>query len=157
MRRKENRSEQTSVSEMKNSRKSWVSKLRPEMEPKIVQNPRGGGRMLVPTPLLVANEIKKTPEGETITPEEIRNRLAQSFNADLTCPLTTGIFINILAGAAEEELAAGLPVSAPYWRVVKKGGDLSEKTPPGPIRQAEHLRREGHRLEESKGSWRLVR
>lgn len=141
---------------MKNSTKSWASKLRPDMKPKVVQDPRGRGLMLVPTPLLVAEEISRIPAGETITSDEIRSRLAQRFEADMTCPLTTGIFINILAGAAEEEMAGGSEVTAPYWRVVKKGGLLSDKTPPGPGRQAELLEREGHRVEERGGRWKVI-
>ena len=113
--------------------------------------------MLVPTPLLVAEEIQKTKVGELVSPAEIRIRLAQRFKADLTCPLTTGIFINILAGAAEEELKEAKPVTAPYWRVVDEKGFLSEKTPPGPELQARHLKEEGHIVERVKNRWRCVR
>jgi alkylated DNA nucleotide flippase Atl1 len=66
--------------------------------------------------------------------------------ADLTCPLTTGIFLNIIAGATEEALAEGRSALAPYWRVVDERGGLPPKFPPGRERQAEHLRAEGHRL-----------
>ncbi len=113
--------------------------------------------MLVPTPLLVAEEIQKTKVGELVRPAEIRTRLAQRFKADLTCPLTTGIFINILAGAAEEELKEGKPVTAAYWRVVDEKGFLSEKMPPGPELQAHYLKQEGHVVERVKNRWRVVR
>jgi alkylated DNA nucleotide flippase Atl1 len=58
--------------------------------------------------------------------------------------MTTGIFLNILAGATEEALAEGLPAVAPYWRVVDDRGGLPPKFPPGRARQAAHLRAEGH-------------
>ncbi|MBI4962818.1 MAG: MGMT family protein [Desulfomonile tiedjei] len=141
---------------MKNSRKPWAEKLRPDMEPKTVEAPRGGGIMLVPTPMLVAEEIKKVPFGDVVAVDELRQRLAARFQADLTCPLTTGIFINIIAGATEEDLAKGAAITAPYWRVVKKNGLLLEKIPPGAARQAEHLRNEGHAVQQVKGVWRLV-
>lgn len=141
---------------MKHTKKPWVSKLRPELAPKVVPNPRGPGRILVPTPLLVAEEIRTVPVGSTVTPSEIRISLAQRFGVDSTCPMTTGIFINILAGAAEEELANGKPVTAPYWRVVQENGVLSNKIPPGPAMQAKHLKAEGHSVEQISGLWRLL-
>lgn len=99
--------------------------------------------MLIPTPLLVAEQIQKTKKGELITPDEIRDGLARRHKAAKTCPLVTGIFLNIIAGAAEEAIALGKRPIAPYWRVVDKKGRLPEKFPPGVVRQAEHLAREG--------------
>jgi len=60
--------------------------------------------------------------------------------------MTTGIFLNILAGATEEALVEGRPAVAPYWRVVDERGHLPPKFPPGVARQAAHLRTEGHRV-----------
>lgn len=135
-------------------RKSWADKLRPEMQPEVGEHPRGLGMMLLPTPMLVAEEISRVPERSLLTVPELRDRLAQRFEADCTCPLMTGIFLNIIAGRAEEQLAAGETPLAPYWRVVLEGGRLNPKTPAGPERQAELLRSEGHRVEARRG--RLV-
>jgi hypothetical protein len=141
---------------MKSSRTPWVDKLRPELEPKVVDAPRGQGRMLVPTPLLVAAEVRKVRRGSLVTPSRIRAALARKHGADVTCPLTTGIFLNILAGAAEEQIAAGRRPLAPYWRVVEEDGSLSLKRPAGPERQASRLRAEGHRLARTpRKSWRV--
>jgi hypothetical protein len=129
---------------MKRSRASWAAKLRPEMQPALVTDPKGRGRMLLPTPSLVAQEIAMIPGGALLTMPALRLRLAQRFQADVTCPLMTGIFFNIVAGAAEEQLAAGQPALAPYWRVILEDGTLSPKTPAGPEQQAERLRLEGH-------------
>lgn len=128
---------------MKRSRGPWSAKLRPEMRPAVVDDPKGRGRMLLPTPSLVAEEIAKIPSGALLTPPMLRLRLASRFQADIACPLMTGIFFNIIAGAVEESLAAGQPALAPYWRVVLEDGSLSPKTPEGPERQAERLRAEG--------------
>lgn len=128
---------------MMRSKAPWTSKLRPEMEPKVVKDPRGRGMMLVPTPLLVAEEISRVEAGHLITPSRIRSRLATRFNADVTCPLTTGIFLNIIAGAAEEQMERGETPVAPYWRVVDEDGTLREKTPFDPERQALRLKEEG--------------
>ena len=58
----------------------------------------------------------------------------------------TGIFYNIIAGAAEDQLASGQSPLAPYWRVVREDGTLSPKTPSGPEQQAKRLRQEGHSI-----------
>jgi hypothetical protein len=126
------------------SRTPWKLKLHPEQQPKVIPDPRGS--MLVPTPLLVARALRRVPAGRLITPAQLRNRLARAAGAELTCPMTTGIFLNIIAGATEEAIAEGKPALAPYWRVVNERGCLPPKFPPGTGRQATHLRREGHRV-----------
>jgi hypothetical protein len=140
---------------MMRSRTSWIPKLRPEQEPKLVKDPHGKGRMLVPTPLLVAEEVRRVRKGRLLTSRDLRERLAARTGADVTCPMTTGIFLSIIAGAAEEQLATGKRPVAPYWRVVGENGRLNPKWPPGPERQAERLRREGHRVSRDRvhGSW----
>ena len=126
------------------SRTPWKLKLHPEQRSEVVSERRG--KMLVPTPLLVARALRRVPAGHLITAAQLRARLARKAGADFTCPLTTGIFLNILAGATEEALAEGRRPVAPYWRVVEATGRLPAKFPPGPRRQAAHLRAEGHRV-----------
>jgi hypothetical protein len=96
--------------------------------------------------MLVAKALRRVRAGRLITAAQLRARLARQAGAALTCPMTTGIFLNIVAGAAEEALAEGRRPVAPYWRVVDDKGRLPPKFPPGPARQAAHLRKEGHRL-----------
>ncbi len=124
------------------TRTSWAAKLRPNFDPTIVADRRG--RMLIPTPMLVATTLRRVPAGRLITPAQLRARLARKAGADLACPMTTGIFLSILAGATEEAIALGRRPVAPYWRVVDESGGLSPKFPPGQARQAAHLRAEGH-------------
>lgn len=126
------------------SRTPWEFKLHLEQQPKVIPDARGA--MLVRTPLLVARALRRVAAGRLITPAQLRTRLARAAGADFTCPMTTGIFLNIIAGATEEALAEGKPAGAPYWRVVDERGRLPPKFPPGPNRQAAHLRKEGHRI-----------
>lgn len=79
----------------------------------VAPDSKGRGQMLLPIPLLVAEEIGRIPQGSLITVSELRSRLAERHDADLTCPLMTGIFFNIVAGAAEEQHIAGEPPLAP--------------------------------------------
>ncbi|HRI10531.1 MAG TPA: MGMT family protein [Nannocystaceae bacterium] len=133
-------------------RKSWAAKRDRPMTPEVKDDPRGG-TLLIPTPLLVEAEVRTVPRGRVITLDVIRDRLARRFGADRTCPLCTGIFLNIVAGAAEEE--SGDPrAMAPYWRVVRDHGGLLEKLPLGFERQAELLALEGVEVERR---WKVPR
>ena len=136
---------------MARATKSAREKLEREGLPKVVDDPRGRGRMLVPRPLDVDALVRQIQRGKLATVDQIRERLAIDAQADLTCPLTTGIFLRIAAEAAEEDLERGETDITPYWRVVKGDGSLNEKLPGGVEAQADRLRNEGHSIELSKG------
>ena len=130
------------------SRTSWREKLEKPQEPKVVQIPPkmsrfGQGTMLIPTPMLVDELIRKVPKGKLITGSELRRKLASDFATNVTCPLTTGIFVRIAAEAAEEDRTNGKRRLTPYWRVVKDDGGLNPKYPGGVDAQARNLRAEG--------------
>ena len=141
------------------SKKSWREKLEnpPEGLPKVVEGPAkwekrfGGRRVLVPTPLLVDELIRKVRKGKLITVKQIREKLAKDFKADATCPLTTGIFLRICSETAEEDLQKGKKRITPYWRVVKDDGSLNPKFAGGVKAQAAHLKKEGHQIITGKG------
>ena len=141
------------------STRSWVPKLRPELEPKIVEDKRSGSPMLVPTPMLVAQEIRRVRRGRLITPARLRAGLARRTGAAAVCPMTTGICMSIVAGAAEEQIANGARPVAPYWRVVEENGSLRERNPAGAAVQARRLRAEGHEVTKVRGRevWKVER
>ena len=82
---------------------------------------------------------------------KVREGLAARYPVDVTCPLTTGIFVRIAAEVAEADARCGKARITPYWRVVKDDGSLNPKFPGGVERQAALLRAEGHRLVAGKG------
>ena len=130
------------------SRVPWREKMERPQAPKLVQVPPkmarfGKGMMLIPTPKLVDEIVRQVPRGRLVTVGEIRRKLAADFSADVTCPLTTGIFIRIVAEAAEEDRANGRKRVAPYWRVIKDDGSLNPKFPGGIEQQSRYLRGEG--------------
>jgi len=131
--------------------KSAREKLERQGLPKVVDNPRGRGRMLIPKPLDVDALVRRVQRGKLATVDQIRERLARDFGADLTCPLTTGIFLRIAAEAAEEDASRGERDITPYWRVIKGDGSLNEKLPGGVEAHAQHLRNEGHAIEPGRG------
>ena len=133
------------------TRKTWREKLEKEQEPHVVDDRRGRGRMLIPRPLDVDALMRKIGRGKLATVEQIRDRLAKDHDADFSCPMTTGIFIRIVAETAEEDLSKGERQITPYWRVLKAGGSLNPKFPGGVEAQAARLREEGHSIEPGVG------
>ncbi len=137
------------------TRTSWRQKM--QKEAKIVDVPPtwtrkyGTGKMLIPRPLDIDTLVRKVPKGKLVTQDQLREKLAQDYKVCATCPLTSGLFIRIVAEAAEEDLRDGKPDITPYWRVVKPDGSLNEKFPGGVERQAARLGEEGHIIEPARG------
>lgn len=102
----------------------------------------GGDRMLFAPPVDYDKIIRAVPRGKLITAEQIRAYLAAVYGADFTCPLTAGIFISLVAQASNERGAD----ETPYWRALKKDGELNAKYPGGVEDQRRRLEEEGHKV-----------
>ena len=100
----------------------------------------GGTKMLIAAPMQYNEIMAKIPEGKVTTADRIRARLAAKSGADVTCPLTAGIFTNICAHASVERDDDKIP----YWRTLKAKGELNEKYPDGIDGQKLRLVLEGH-------------
>src|SRR4030042_1274052 len=144
---------------MPKTRKTWRQKLEEEhpehgkvvdIPPKL-QNRFGTGKMLIPKPLDINALINKIPKGKLVTVTQIREKLAKDAHANCSCPMTTGIFLRIVAEVAEEDLRSEKREVTPYWRVIKADGSLNEKFPGGAQTQAAHLKKEGYSIEPGKG------
>lgn len=130
------------------ARKSYTEKLQDSKDMPVVKelsDPNaiaryGGPKMLIAPPLAYDEIMAKVPDGKLLTADSIRDYLAKKHQADFTCPLTAGIFMNIVAHASEER---GVE-ETPYWRTLKKDGELNPKYPGGIERQRERLQAEGH-------------
>jgi alkylated DNA nucleotide flippase Atl1 len=143
---------------MAKGRKTWREKLADDKDlPRVVEitdkmsKRWGTGTVVIPAPREVNEIMRKVPRGKLITINQIRALLAQKHGASIGCPITTGIFTNIAARAAEEAAAEGEKNITPYWRTLKSGGELNEKYPGGVEAQAQRLREEGHIIEAGKG------
>lgn len=111
----------------------------------------GKGTILIPQPKKVEALMRKVRKGKLATGSWIRVRLAEEAGATVSCALTTGIFINIVAHAAEEDRSAGKKRITPYWRTIKDDGKLNDKYPGGVRAQAAKLREEGFTIQAGKG------
>jgi alkylated DNA nucleotide flippase Atl1 len=140
-------------------RKTWRQKLEEEhpAHGKIVEIPQkmqkrfGIGKMLIARPLDVDALIRKVQKGKLVTVSQIMGKLAKDAHASCACPMTTGIFLRIVAEVAEEDIRNGKKDVTPYWRVVKADGSLNERFPGGAKAQSTRLQEEGHNIDSSRG------
>lgn len=88
-----------------------------------------GQRMLVGTPQMIDQYIRKIPSGETRTVPRLRNELARRHTCNAMCPVSTAIFIRIVAEAAIEALESGAEPNeiSPFWRVVGPDDKIAKK------------------------------
>ena len=95
---------------------------------------RAGQRLYIGTPQILADYIAKIPFGETVSIVKLRNQLARRNQCDAMCPVSTAIFLRIVAEYAIEEMDGGKPVSEviPFWRAIGPGDKVAKKLALGP-------------------------
>lgn len=120
--------------------KSWNSRLKQAKTPvvKLLEidfaGLKSGTTMLVSSPQEVEAYINQLPFGTTRTVTQMRADLAQQHAADGTCPVSTAIFLRVVAEAALEQLEKGSTVEriTPFWRVVDPSDKVAKKLTCGP-------------------------
>ena len=137
-------------------KKTWREKINEIKEKIYVITPEweeryGKGKILIPSALDIEKVILKTRRGQLITNDIIRSVLAKEKKVRLTDPITVGIFLRIIAEAAEEERKTKKKKVTPYWRVLKPDGSINIKFPGGAEKQSSFLKAEGHKIEPGKG------
>jgi alkylated DNA nucleotide flippase Atl1 len=107
-----------------------------------------GGAMVVSSPAEVNALVRTLKPGEIVTLVDLRAALARRHQVAVACPVSTAIFLNMSARAAEEQRLMGVPEAelTPWWRVLAKGGFLNPKYPGGTEAQQALLEAEGVRV-----------
>ena len=85
-----------------------------------------GSKMLIPTPVMIQEYINHIESGDVSDVEIMRNDLAVEYGADFTCPMTTGIFLKIVAEYNYELSQKGLEI-CPFWRIIDPNSKLSDR------------------------------
>ena len=106
----------------------------------------GRGTMVIPHPMQVRELMDSIPEGQIATLDEVRTSLAEKNDADIACPMTSGIFMSMVAQASHEDREEHGSFSVAYWRSLKRNGELNPKFPEGIKGQAQRLEAEGHSI-----------
>ncbi|WP_395669268.1 hypothetical protein [Rhodoferax sp.] len=88
-----------------------------------------GARLYISSPMEVAAELKTIPAGTTLSVQAFRRRLAEKNGCDAACPVSTSIFLRIVAEHSWEEFnrTGSVQPLAPFWRVVEPGSPMAKK------------------------------
>lgn len=132
-------------------RKTWHEKLHNGMPDKIETVDKNfadipaGATMYIATPEIVDAYIRDIPEGHHVTLQQMRKDLAAEHNAQYCCPVTSGIFLRIVAEAAYEEYEAGKKLSevTPFWRMIDRKVPAAKKLSFGTDFVLEQRKKEG--------------
>ncbi|MCA3447041.1 MAG: hypothetical protein INF93_10030 [Rhodobacter sp.] len=95
---------------------------------------KAGNTMLISSPGEIANYLSRIPKAETRTMDRMRNELARKAGANAMCPVTTAIYLRVVAEVALADLAEGkrLEEVVPFWRVVLPDSKVAQKLSCGP-------------------------
>ena len=132
-------------------KKTWQEKLNIDRVPVVEVTDKGfagikaGQVLLIPTPKLIDSYIRQIPKGKQVDIETIRKDLASEFHAEVTCPLTTGIFLRIVAEAAYDDYKKGKSIQqiTPFWRVLDESSNAAKKLTFGTSFLKEQRKKEG--------------
>lgn len=136
---------------MASQKKSWAQKMNPKALHKVEKTDKAfadipeGSTMLVATPTIVDEYLRNIPEGVHTSLQQMRKDLAAGYHADYTCPITSGIFLRIVAENAYEQLQNGKPVGeiASFWRMIDSKTPTAKKLTFGMDFLKEQRRKEG--------------
>lgn len=117
------------------AKKTWIEKRDIKKSPVVKVLDKNfadmveGEKMFIATPQLVDAYIRSIPFGSTVELSTMRKDLAVEHQADKTCPVTSGIFLRIVAEAAFEELNTGkkLDEITPFWRMIDPTSKVASK------------------------------
>ena len=116
-------------------RKTWQQKLHNGLSPKVELVDKefagipAGASMYVGTPEIVEAYIRNIPTGTHTTLQQMRKDLAAENNAGYCCPITSGIFLRIVAEASYEAYTSGTPLAElpPFWRMIDRKSPVVKK------------------------------
>lgn len=117
------------------AKKSWTEKFNTKKEAEVKRIDKAfadmpeGCLMLIATPQIIADYVAEIPKGKTSSIPQMRKDLAGDYNADYTCPVTSGIFLRIATEKAYEELEAGKNINdiTPFWRIISPKDKIAQK------------------------------
>jgi hypothetical protein len=116
-------------------RKTWLEKMhngqpaKTEITAKKFADIPEGASMFIATPQIVDAYIRNIPRGMHCSLQQMRKDLAAEHHTEYTCPVTSGIFLRIVAEAAYEQYAAGKPLKSitPFWRMIDHKAPVAKK------------------------------
>lgn len=132
------------------ARKTWTEKFNTHATPEVKKSERKfadipeGASMLIASPKVVDDYVKQIPKGKTTDIKQMRKDLAAMFHAEYTCPVTSGIFLRIVAEKAYEEWQQGKKSVTPFWRMIDPSSPTAKKLSCGPMFIQQQREKEGN-------------
>ena len=119
---------------MPRAKKTWGEKMNAKpphhviLEKDFAGIPKGS-KLHISCPMEVAQELKNIPTGTTMSIQAFRRRLAEKNDCDAACPVSTSLFLRIVAEHAWEEysLSGSTKDIAPFWRTVDASSPMAKK------------------------------
>lgn len=120
---------------MPRAKKTWKDKMATKLPHHVVLEKdfagvKSGSKLHISSLQEIADELRKIRPGETVSLQQFRQKIAQAQACDASCPVSTSIFLRIVAEYAwEEHNERHVPLAdlPPFWRVVEPGTPLSKK------------------------------
>jgi hypothetical protein len=111
---------------------------------------KAGMEMLISCPADIATYVSRIPYGETRTIPRLRTDLSRAAKADAMCPVTTSIFLKVVAERALQDMANGKDLGdvPPFWRVIEPDSKLAAKLSCGKDGVEHLLRLDGYEVDE---------
>lgn len=118
----------------------WYKRFKSAREPHVVTlganfaGVKAGSTMLISSPAQIASYLTSIPRGEMRTVARMRSDLARRSSADAMCPVTTAIYLRVVAEVALHDLAQGktMDLVAPFWRIVTPDSKVAQGLSCGP-------------------------
>jgi hypothetical protein len=119
---------------MPRAKKTWAEKMKAKpphhviLEKDFAGIPKGS-KLHISSPEEIAAELKTIPLGSIMSIQAFRRRLAEKNKCDATCPVSTSIFLRIVAEYTWEEFNSSSSTQdlAPFWRVVESSSPMAKK------------------------------
>ena len=119
---------------MPRAKKTWGEKMKAKpphdviLEKDFAGIPKGS-KLHISCPVEIAAELKKITPGSTMSIQAFRRKLAEKNNCDATCPVSTSIFLRIVAEHSWEEYSrtGSTRDVAPFWRVFESSSPMAKK------------------------------
>ena len=119
---------------MPRARKTWAEKMMAKPAHHVILDkdfagiPKGS-KLHISCPVEIAEELKSITPGSIISIQTFRRRLAEKNSCDAACPVSTSLFLRIVAEHTWEEFSrtGSTKDLAPFWRVVESSSPMAKK------------------------------
>lgn len=119
---------------MPRAKKTWTEKMKAKPPHSVVLDKdfagvKRGSKLYISCPMDIASALMRIPKGKTMVVQEFRRELAKANNCDATCPVSTALFLRIVAEHTWETLQGGCDVASvpPFWRVIEPDSTIAKK------------------------------